>query len=344
MALIDDVRRTIYLATPGTAVGLDHDAFEIMRPEHPRVRAPVRSVDSFVCFGQVNVSIHALQRCATEGIDVSWLGRTGKFKAGLRRPTSGNVLLRVRQFAAAAEPADALAVARPVVAAKILNSRTVLLDIAKDRLNVATRLRDVAALLVQDASTTKDAATLDELRGIEGTAARRYFAELGSITDADGLGFTTRTRRPPRDPANAVLSFLYGLLRGLCEGAVEHVGLDPQVGFLHAVRPGRPALALDLMEELRAPFADRLALTMINRRQLTAHDFERQPGGATLLRDAGRRKVLTAWDAHVSRETAHRALETPIARRQVPHLQAMLLARHLRGDVAHYLPYRSSPR
>lgn len=344
MALINDLRRTLYLATPGTAVGLDHDAFEITRPDHPRVRAPVRSVDSFLCFGHVNVSSHALQRCAAEGIDVSWLGRTGRFKAGLRRPTSGNVLLRMRQFEVAAEPGGALDIAKPVVAAKILNSRTVLLDVAKDRQAIAERLRDASAGLAQHAASTKSATNLDELRGIEGIAARRYFDELGSIADAGGLGFASRTRRPPRYPANALLSFLYGLLRVLCEGAIEHVGLDPQVGFLHAVRPGRPTLALDLMEELRAPFADRLALTLINRRQLTTADFESQPGGATLLGDAGRTKVLTAWDAHMNREIPHRALESPIARRQVPHLQAILLARHLRGDLAHYLPHRSSPR
>lgn len=344
MALTDHLRRTLYLTTPGTAVGVDHDAFEITRPDHPRVRAPVRSVDSLICFGSVNVSSSALQRCASEGIDVSWLGRSGRFKAGLRRPTSGNVLLRARQFAVAAEEREALEIAMPIVAAKILNSRTVILDAAKDRPAIAERLRGSAASLNRDALLTRDAVGLDELRGIEGNAARRYFAELGRVTKPDGLGFTTRTRQPPRDPANALLSFLYGMLRGLCEGALEHVGLDPQVGFLHALRPGRPTLALDLMEELRAPFADRLALTMINQRQVTDRDFDRQPGGATLLSDSGRLKVLTAWDSHINRVVQHRVLESPIARRQVPHLQAMLLARYLRGDLAHYLPYRATPR
>lgn len=344
MALINDLRRTLYLTTPGTVVGVDHDAFEVLRPEQPRIRAPIRSVDSLICFGHVHVSSGALQRCAAEGIDVSWLGRGGRFKAGLRRPTSGNVLLRARQFAIASVESDALTVARPVVGAKILNSRTVILDVAKDRPAIAAQLRGVAGSLSRDARLAKEAGSLDELRGIEGNAARRYFTELGTVADPDGLAFTTRTRRPPRDPANALLSFLYGLLRGLCEGAAEHVGLDPQVGFLHALRPGRPTLALDLMEELRAPFADRLALTMINQRQVTERDFEWQPGGAVLLDDAGRLKVLTAWDAHMNREVQHRVLESPIARRQVPHLQAALLARHLRGDLAHYLPYRTTPR
>jgi CRISPR-associated protein Cas1 len=344
VALKGDLRKTIYLTTPGTYVGVDHDAFDVRRPDLPTVRAPITAVDALVCFGNIQLSPYAMQRCTETGITVSWLSRGGRYRAGLRGPTTGNVLLRVEQYTAGTDPARALTIARPIVAAKVLNSRTVLLDAAKDRRDAADALRDVATDLEGHGDATKNAATLDELRGIEGQAAKRYFAGLATLLTNSGHRFERRERRPPTDPVNAVLSFTYTLLRVRCEAAAETVGLDPQVGFLHSLRPGRPSLALDLMEELRAPFADRLALTLLNRRQLTERSFETKPGGAVGLTDQARATVLTAWDTHLEATIRHRALDEPIERRQVPFLQALLLARHLRGDLNHYLPYRSTSR
>lgn len=344
MALIADNRRTLYLTTVGSFVALDHNAFEVRRPEHPTVRAPVRSIESIVCFGNISVSTAAMARCAEDGIDVSWLTTGGRFRFGLRTPTNGNVLLRMEQWRAAVGSDQCLDIARAVVAAKLLNSRVVLLDAAKDRLSLSRELRAAADDIAGFAEKTKSASDLDSLRGIEGIGAKRYFAEWSGLLSPDGFTLTARIRRPPMDPVNALLSFGYALLRTRCVAAAEHVGLDPQVGFLHPVRPGRPSLALDLMEELRAPFVDRLVLTLINRRQVTAKSFSVEPTGVWRLTDDGRAGFLAAFDSHMRTSVSHRAIEQDIERRKVPGLQALLVARYLRGDLTHYFPYRTTGR
>lgn len=344
MALIGDPRKTLYLATPGTHVGVDHDAFQISRPEQDTVRVPVVSVDALVCFGRVQISTYAVHRCSEVGVPISWITRGGRFRAAARYPTSGNVLLRVEQHAVARDDTRARAVATPIVAAKILNSRTVLQDSAKDRTTLVGELRSTADKLAIAAESTKRASTLDELRGLEGAAAKSYFGALGRLVAQGEFEFAGRNRRPATDPVNALLSFGYALLRIRCEAACEHAGLDPQVGFLHSLRPGRASLALDLMEELRAPVVDRFVITLVNRRQVTQSSLEERPGGSTVLTDEGREVFLTAWDAHLAGKVAHRVIETKIERRQLPFLQGMLLARHLRGDLAHYLPFRAIAR
>lgn len=343
-ALIADNRRSLYLTTVGTFVALDHDAFEVRRPELPTVRAPVRSIESIVCFGNVTISTAAMARCAEDGIDVSWLTRGGRFRFGLRASTHGNVLLRMEQWRAAADGDRCLDIAKVVVAAKLLNSRVVLLDAAKDRSSLTEALRGAAEELAGFAERSRSAKDLDTLRGIEGIGAKRYFAEWSGLLSPEGFTFAGRIRRPPMDPVNSLLSFGYALLRTQCVAAAEHVGLDPQVGFLHPVRPGRPSLGLDLMEELRAPFVDRLVLTLINRRQLTAKSFSVESTGAWRLTDDGRAAFLAAFDAHIRTVVSHRVVEQDVARRKVPGLQALLLARHLRGDLTHYFPYRTTGR
>ncbi len=344
MALIADSRRSLYLTTVGTFVALDHDAFEVRRPELPAVRAPVRSIESIVCFGNVTLSTSAMARCAQDGIDVSWLTHGGRFRFGLRAPTHGNVLLRMEQWRAAVDRDRCLDVAKPVVAAKLLNSRVVLLDAAKDRSSRSKQLRSAADELGGFAEQVKAARDLDTVRGLEGIGAKRYFAEWSSLLSPQGFFFTARIRRPPMDPVNALLSFGYAMLRTRCQAAAEHIGLDPQVGFLHPVRPGRPSLALDLMEELRAPFVDRLVLTLINRRQLTTKSFSSEPTGAWRLTDDGRATFLAAFDSHLRTAVSHRVIEQDIERRKVPGLQALVLARYLRGDLTHYFPYRTTGR
>lgn len=344
MALITDNRRSLYLTTVGTFVALDHDSFEVRRPEQPTVRAPVRSIESIVCFGNITLSTAAMGRCAEDGIEVAWLTRGGRFKFGLRAPTHGNVLLRLEQWRAAMDTNRCLDIARATVAAKLLNSRVILLDAAKDRPLSSQVFREAADELAGFAEQTKTAADLDTVRGIEGIGAKRYFGEWSNLLSREGFTFTGRTRRPPTDPVNAMLSFGYALLRTQCVAAAEHIGLDPYVGFLHHVRPGRPSLALDLMEELRAPFVDRLVLTLINRRQVTAKSFQIEPTGAQRLTDDGRAMFLAAFDSHMRTYVPHRAVEQDIERRKVPGLQALLVARHLRGDLTHYLPYRTTGR
>lgn len=344
MALITDNRRSLYLTTVGTFVALDHDAFEVRRPEQPAVRAPVRSVESIVCFGNITLSTAAMARCAEDGIEVSWLTRGGRFRFGLRTPTHGNVLLRMEQWRATVDSDRCLDIAKSIVAAKLLNSRVVLLDAAKDRPSRNSSLRAAADELARYAEQVRTAGDLDALRGTEGIGAKRYFAEWSTLLVPEGFTFVGRIRRPPMDPVNALLSFGYALLRTRCLAAAEHVGLDPQVGFLHPVRPGRPSLALDLMEELRAPVVDRLALTLINRQQVTTKSFDVEPTGAQRLTDKARATFLAAFDSHMRTAVSHRAIEQEIERRKIPGLQALLLARHLRGDLSHYFPYRTTGR
>jgi CRISPR-associated protein Cas1 len=344
VALIADNRRSLYLTTVGTFVALDHDAFEVRRPEQPTVRAPVRSIESIVCFGNVTLSTAAMARCADQGIDVSWLTSGGRFRFGLRAPTHGNVLLRMEQWRAAVDEMRCLEIAKAIVVAKLLNSRVVLLDAAKDRSSLSKALRAAGDELAGFAQQARFARNLDAVRGIEGIGAKRYFAEWSNLLSPEGFTFAGRIRRPPVDPVNALLSFGYALLRTRCVAAGEHVGLDPQIGFLHPARPGRPSLALDLMEELRPPFVDRLVLTLVNRRQITSKSFNIEATGEWRLTDGGRTTYLTAFDSHMRASISHRAIEQDIERRKVPGLQALLLARHLRGDLTHYFPYRTTGR
>ena len=292
-------------------------------------------------FGDIMVSPAALHRCADDGRGVVLLDRHGQFKARLEGPLSGNILLRQAQHRAAAT--QALELARAFVAGKLRNARQIVLRGARDSGNDTDReaLRQSGRLLAGHIRRLPGAATLDEARGVEGDGARVYFSAVRYLIRADAreaFSFERRSRRPPLDRFNALLSFLYTLLVHDCRTAVESVGLDPQLGFLHAVRPGRPALALDLMEEFR-PLADRLALTLINRGQLTEKDFEARPGGAVYLSETGRKTVLAAYQQRKQEEIGHALLQQPAPVGLLPHVQARLLARALRGDVEGYLPF-----
>ncbi len=344
MALTSDTRKTLYLSTAGTSVGVDHDAFTVRRPDTELVRTPVRGVESIICVSNISVSTAAMARCVSENIPVSWLASSGRFRFGLRFPSHGNVILRMEQYRSATDLQHCLDIARLIVIVKLLNSRAVLLDAAKDRRDHSRSLRSAAETLADYARQAETATDLDTLRGVEGAGAKRYFSQWSSSLISAGLRFTGRVRRPPLDPVNALLSFGYTLLATRCVAAVEHLGLDPHVGFLHSIRPGRPSLALDLMEEFRAPIVDRLVLTLINRRQLVENDFQTDPVGGCRMTEKARAAFLAAYDSHQSGLVPHRALAQKVERRKLPDVQALLLARHLRGDLQHYLPYRAVGR
>lgn len=338
-----ELQNVLYVMTQGSMLHLEHDTVRVVVENETRLRAPLLRLSAIVVFGQVSVSPFLIHRCAEDGRSLVWLDRNGRFKARVEGPTRGNVLLRRAQHLALSEASRPASIARQIVAAKIQNCRQNLLRSARDDARGGDReiLEDSAARLATILNRLRLIDDLDQVRGAEGEAARAYFFVFGRMVRVDRESFTPagRTRRPPRDRPNALLSFLYAILRAECSSAVEGVGLDPQVGYLHALRPGRPALALDLMEELRPILADRLALTLLNRRQLKREHFELLPGGAVRLTDEGRRAVIVAYQRRKEDEVDHRVLGKKIPLGLVPHVQARLLARHLRGDLSVYPPF-----
>jgi CRISPR-associated protein Cas1 len=342
---VRELLNTLYVQTQGTVLHLDHDTVKIMVERETKLRLPLLRLSGIVVFGRVTVTPFLIQRCAEDGRSLVWLDRNGRFKARVEGPARGNVLLRRAQHLALSDKQKAQRIAQQIVAAKLQNSRQVLLRGAREAGTDDARaaLSDAAARIAEILGRLGECRSLDELRGAEGDAARTYFGVFGYHVRADQEAFAMdgRTRRPPRDRVNAVLSFLYALLRAECIAGLESVGLDPQVGFLHALRPGRPALALDLMEEFRPIVADRLALTLINRKQLQAEHFVNLPGGAVHLNDDGRKAVLQAYQQRKEDEVHHRMLDQKLPIGLVPYVQARLLARHLRGDLEEYPPYLS---
>ncbi|NLC58025.1 MAG: type I-C CRISPR-associated endonuclease Cas1 [Armatimonadetes bacterium] len=336
---------TLYVQTPEAYLRLDHDTLRVEANQTPLLQVPLHHVGCVVLFGTATISAQAMQRCVREGRPVVFLDTGGRFRARVTGPVSGNVLLRLAQYDAHREPERSLELARRVVAAKLHNSRLLLLRGARDAKTAEARqtLTSAAAELAGALGRLPPASALDDVRGVEGEAAAWYFGAFGKLLTVPPaeFAFARRTRRPPRDRVNALLSFLYTLLTSDCTGALEGVGLDPQIGFLHAVRPGRPALALDLAEEFRAGLVDRLVLTLINLRQIRPEHFEAREdaGGTVLLNEEGRKAVLMAYQKRKQEPVQHRLLRQPLALGLVPHVQARLLARHLRGDLARYPPF-----
>ena len=335
-----ELLNTLYVQTPGTSLHLDGDTVRVVHPDQPgRKILPLARIDHVVLFSGVTATDELVLRCADDRRTVSWLTGFGRFRARLCGPTAGNPLLRHAQHQAHNDPGRRLAIAQHMVAAKIHNSRQVLLRAARDATgHPQAQLRTAAQQQAQLLAETGRASGIDVLLGIEGTAARTYFAAFPTISSRVGGSFS-RSRRPPADPLNCLLSFLYGLLRVAAHGALEQVGLDPYVGYLHGLRPGKPALALDLMEEFRPLLADRLALTLLNRQELHDTDFEHLPGGAVRLTDQGRRSVLNAWQRSRDRSWPHAQLDRDVPAALLPLVQSRLLARHLRADLDQYLPW-----
>lgn len=335
---------TVYVTSEGASLRKDGENLVAELDGIERARVPFHMMSSVVVFGGILVSPPLMQALAVLGVTIVLLDRAGRFQARIEGPVSGNVLLRRAQYRASDQPDE---IVRSIVSAKVANQRAVLQRALRDysgemvtdqRARICGVVDRLARILRWVAFTNEG---VDVLRGAEGEAAQGYFSVFGDLVRSPDpeICFSGRSRRPPLDPVNALLSFLYTLLTHDCRSAAEGVGLDPAVGFLHRDRPGRPSLALDLMEELRPILADRLALSLINRRQLRSRDFETRDGGAVLLSDAGRRTVLTAWQERKKEERRHPFLDEAAPLGLVPHLQAQLLARHLRGDLDAYPPW-----
>jgi len=334
---------TLYVMTQRAYVHLDHETLKVELDGTTQLQVPLHHLGGVVCFGDVLVSPALMHRCGEDGRSLVFLDRTGRFKARLEGPVRGNVLLRRAQHLACADEVRPVSIARNIVAGKLQNARQVLLRGSREAGNSedASSLEEAGHSLAGALTRLESAQELDVIRGIEGDAARTYFGVFDRMVKEDREAFRLdgRSRRPPRDRMNALLSFFYALLLSDCVAAAEGVGLDPQVGSLHALRSGRPALGLDLMEELRAVLADRVALTLVNRRQVTRKDFEERPGGAVHLSEVGRKEVVVTYQKRKQDEVYHPVVGQKVPLGLVPHVQARLLARHLRGDLEEYPPF-----
>lgn len=338
------ILNTLYVMTPHSYLHLENDTLRVDVEHQKRMQVPLHHLGSVVTLGNVMLSPALMHRLADDGIMLVLLDGNGRFKARLEGAVSGNILLRQAQHAQAADADFALKTARAMLAGKLRNARQVLLRGAREAAdeNDSRELAAAAEALRCSVRNLPHAPDLDSVRGIEGDAAKVYFSALNGVVRRDArnvFAMDGRTRRPPRDRFNALISFLYSMLMNDCRSALEAVGLDPQLGFLHAVRPGRAALALDLMEEFRAVLADRLALTLINRGQINAGDFVEREGGAVMLEGDARRTVVVAYQERKQEEITHPLLDTKMPIGLLPQIQARLLARHIRGETEHYIPF-----
>lgn len=333
---------TLFVVTRKATVRRDHLTLNVLVENVTKLTVPIHQIDGLAVFGGVHVTPSAMALCAENTVAVSFLTESGRLLARVDAPASGNVLLRREQFRAADDEVKRAAIAKAVIAGKVHNARNLLLRSARE-----TAVADDQRVLASAADRMGDtlprlgtAADADSARGYEGDAARIYFDVFGRLVLKNREAFTPngRTRRPPLDRMNALLSFLYGLLRHDCAAALQAAGLDPSVGFLHVDRPGRPGLALDLMEEFRPLIADRVALTLVNRQQVSADGFVVREGGGVEMTDATRRAVIAEYQKRKRDEVTHPTLEQKCPVGRLWFLQARILARVLRGDLPQYVP------
>ncbi len=332
---------TLFVTTEGSYVAKEGEAIIVRRDGEKPFRVPIHMISSVVCLGQVGMSPAAMALCANRSVAISFLTERGRFLAQVNGHTTGNILLRKAQFRSAEDPIRRLDHARTFVRAKIHNSRILILRSVRDHGDAGDRLRQLSDHLQRCLHKAGTAPDLDTLRGIEGEAARHYFGGFAGLVRQPDPAFQTerRSRRPPRDRLNALLSFLYSLLAADCRAACETVGLDPQAGFLHADRPGRAGLALDLMEELRPVIPDRVALSLVNRQQLTPIDFLVEVGGGVRLKDQARKVVLSQYHSRKAEEIQHPFLKEKVTLGILCLIQARLLAKTVRGELDAYPAY-----
>ena len=334
---------TLYVTTQGSYLMREGDTVVVRVEKEDKLRVPLHALCGIVCFGRVSASPPLMGACADRDVAISFFDERGRFWARVQGPVSGNVLLRREQYRRAQDPDQTAAIARSVVAAKIANSRTVLMRALRDHpgMDGAEKMREATAHMARTLKALARDIPLDKARGYEGEAAKTYFSVFDHLIVAqkEDFHFAGRNRRPPLDNMNALLSFLYALLAHDVAAALEGVGLDPAVGYLHRDRPGRPGLALDLMEELRPVIADRVALSLVNRQQVRGKGFCRTETGAVNMDDDTRKQVLIGYQERKQEEIQHPFLDEKVAVGLLPHVQGLLMARHLRGDLDGYPPF-----
>lgn len=330
---------TLYVLTPDSYLFVRNQSIAIRVGGEEKFTIPAHTIDAVVCFGACTVSTPFIGFCAEHGITLTFLSPNGQFYGRVCGPVSGNILLRKKQYRSLDDTEFASHTVRNILYGKFRNSKDVLLRSARNQTD------ETASLCLKQAadSLTEFAAKLatddiDSMRGIEGAAATVYFAQFDTMLRSSDFKFQVRSRRPPRNEVNAMLSFVYMLLTREMQSALETVGLDPAAGYLHTLRPGRPSFALDMIEELRAPLCDRFVLSLFNKGQVKENDFDTD-SEAVYLNERGRRTVLSAWQQRKTEDIQHPFLNEKIQIGIIPYAQAMLFARVLRGDLDEYPPF-----
>ncbi|MCL1993180.1 MAG: type I-C CRISPR-associated endonuclease Cas1c [Spirochaetes bacterium] len=334
---------TLYVSTQGSYLRREGETVLIEQEKQKAGQYPIHMIGDIVCFGNVLCSPFLLGFCAEKGVSVSFLSEHGRFMAAVRGPVSGNVLLRRRQYRMADDEKTTCEIAAKVVSGKLANCRVVINRTVRDhgdKINVDA-LKSASQKISSIIDRIPGMSSADEIRGLEGQAAAEYFRVFDHliIEKKEGFAFAERSRRPPLDEVNALLSFIYTLLAHDVRSALETVGLDPAVGFLHRDRPGRPGLALDIMEEFRPAIADKLVLSMINLRQLKKKGFTKAASGAVVMDDETRKKVLVEYQQRKQDKVHHPYIEEDVPIGLLFFVQANLMARYIRGDIDGYPPF-----
>lgn len=331
---------TLYVTSPNTYLSLDGENIVILKDDVEALRVPLHNLESIIAFGYTGASPALMGACTKRNIALSFMKPSGKFLGRVVGEVRGNVTLRKAQYRLSDDAMESHKIAKCFILGKIYNARWVIERAIRDhgaRLDV-DKLKGVSQTLANSLKLVEESQDLEQLRGVEGEAAAQYFRVLDDLIlqQKEDFYFNSRNKRPPLDNVNAMLSFVYTLLAHDAAAALETVGLDPYVGFLHRDRPGRVSLALDMMEELRAVYADRFVISLINKREVNAGGFTQMENGAVTMDDDTRKNILKAWQSKKQEEIRHPFLQEKIEWGLVPYAQAMLLARFIRGDLDGY--------
>lgn len=334
---------TVYVNNPDRYLSLDGENLIISENGSTVGRVPLHNIESIITFGHAGASPALMGKCAANGISLIFMSRSGRFLARVEGEVKDNVLLRRQQYRIADDPQKSHDIAKYMIAAKLFNSRWSIERMVRDhgaRIDTE-KLKRKSVFLNESLKKALNSEDIDSLRGIEGEGASVYFSVFDDmiLQQKDDFFFRTRNKRPPLDNVNALLSFSYSLTAGMCASALEAAGLDPYVGFMHTDRPGRRSLALDLMEEFRALMCDRFVLTLINKRIVNGDHFDKRPDGAVWLNEAGRKEFIGAWQKRKYDEIRHPFIDEKVEWGMLPYVQAMLLARYIRGDLDCYPPF-----
>ncbi len=334
------LRNTLYITTPDKYLFLDGENIVMRAKDDTEIRLPLHNIEDIVVFGGRGASPALMNKCTEENIGLNFMSRSGKFLARAEGAVSGNVYLRREQYRIADNEERSLAIARNFIIGKLYNSRYVIDRAVRDHsLQVdVEKLKSRSELLSQAILKCRNVTDIDTLRGIEGESAQLYFSVFDELIlqQKDEFRFTVRSKRPPLDNVNALLSFAYSIATGMCTSALEAVGLDPYVGFMHTDRPGRRSLVLDLVEEFRAIMCDRFVVSLINKRIIGNDDFDVREDGAVLLSEDGRKLFLTHWQSRKQEAVTHPFLKEKVEWGLLPYVQALLLSRYIRGDLDEY--------